>query len=89
MKTVLITGSSTGIGYHAAHTLKQAGYRVFATARKPEDVVTLIAQGFESVQLDLASTDSGYADTWLYQYPRILIAKVAWRSTDSTGNLCR
>lgn len=58
MKTVLITGSSTGIGYHAAHTLKQAGYRVFATARKPEDVVTLIAQGFESVQLDLASTDS-------------------------------
>jgi NAD(P)-dependent dehydrogenase (short-subunit alcohol dehydrogenase family) len=58
MHTVLITGSSTGIGYHAAHTLKQAGYRVFATARKPEDVVTLIAQGFESVQLDLASTDS-------------------------------
>lgn len=58
MKTVLITGSSTGIGYHAAHTLKQAGYRVFATARKPEDVATLITQGFESVQLDLASTDS-------------------------------
>jgi NAD(P)-dependent dehydrogenase (short-subunit alcohol dehydrogenase family) len=58
MQTVLITGSSTGIGYHAARTLKQAGYRVFATARKPEDVETLIAQGFESVQLDLASTDS-------------------------------
>lgn len=58
MKTVLITGASTGIGYHAAKTLKTAGYRVFATARKSEDVAALTAQGFESVQLDLSSTES-------------------------------
>ena len=58
MQTVLITGASTGIGYHAAVTLKIAGYRVFATARKPQDVTTLIEQGFESVQLDLSSVDS-------------------------------
>lgn len=58
MVTVLITGASTGIGYHAAVTLKAAGYRVFATARKPVDVTALIAQGFESVQLDLSSTES-------------------------------
>ncbi|QFI36538.1 SDR family oxidoreductase [Moritella marina ATCC 15381] len=58
MQTVLITGASTGIGYHGAVTLKAAGYRVFATARKPADVTALIAQGFESVQLDLSSTKS-------------------------------
>ncbi|PKH09578.1 SDR family oxidoreductase [Moritella sp. Urea-trap-13] len=58
MQTVLITGASTGIGYHAATTLKAAGYRIFATARKPADVAALIAQGFESVQLDLSSTES-------------------------------
>jgi NAD(P)-dependent dehydrogenase (short-subunit alcohol dehydrogenase family) len=58
MKTVLITGASTGIGYQAATTLKAAGYRVFATARKPGDVATLISQGFESVQLNLSSTSS-------------------------------
>jgi len=58
MQTVLITGASTGIGYHGAVTLKAAGYRVFATARKPADVAALIAQGFESVQLDLSSTES-------------------------------
>jgi len=58
MQTVLITGASTGIGYHGAVSLKAAGYRVFATARKPADVAALIAQGFESVQLDLSSTES-------------------------------
>jgi len=58
MQTILITGCSSGIGYHGAVTLKAAGYRVFATARKPEDVTALIAQGFESVQLDLNSTAS-------------------------------
>jgi NAD(P)-dependent dehydrogenase (short-subunit alcohol dehydrogenase family) len=58
MQTVLITGASTGIGYHGAVTLKAAGYRVFATARKPADVTALIGQGFESVQLDLSSTTS-------------------------------
>ena len=58
MQTVLITGASTGIGYHAAVTLKAAGYRVFATARKPLDVTRLIEHGFESVQLDLSSTAS-------------------------------
>jgi len=58
MQTVLITGASTGIGYHAAVSLKAAGYRVFATARKTQDVTRLIDQGFESVQLDLSSTAS-------------------------------
>jgi len=51
-KSVLITGCSSGIGYHAAHALKARGWRVFATARKPEDVDRLAAEGLESLPLD-------------------------------------
>lgn len=52
-KTVLITGSSSGIGYHVAHGLKQRGYRVLATARQLKDVERLRNEGLESTQLDL------------------------------------
>lgn len=57
-KTILITGCSSGIGHCAAHGLKQRGYRVFATARKAEDVERLKDEGLESFQLDLASSES-------------------------------
>lgn len=57
-KVVLITGCSSGIGRHAAFALKQRGYRVFASARKQENVNELIEQGLESVQLDLANSAS-------------------------------
>jgi len=56
--TVLITGCSTGIGYHTAHTLKDLGYKVIATCRVPEDVSRLQIEGFECFQLDLASSES-------------------------------
>lgn len=56
-RSVLITGCSSGIGRCAAEGLKQRGYRVFATARKPADVRRLTAEGFESLVLDL--TDAG------------------------------
>jgi len=52
-KTILITGCSTGIGLCVAKSLHQRGYRVFATARKTEDVHTLNSEGLESLQLDL------------------------------------
>jgi len=52
-KAILITGCSSGIGHFAAHGLKARGYRVFATARKTEDVERLCAEGLESLQLDL------------------------------------
>jgi len=52
-KSILITGCSTGIGYCVAKGLKDRGYRVFATARKPEDVEKLRDEGLESLQLDL------------------------------------
>jgi len=57
-KTILITGCSSGIGHCCAHELKKRGYRVFASARKAEDVIHLKEQGFESLQLDLASSES-------------------------------
>ncbi len=57
-KTILITGCSSGIGYCVAAGLKQRGYRVIATARRAESVVQLKAEGFESLQLDLAQSES-------------------------------
>ncbi|GGC10274.1 short-chain dehydrogenase/reductase [Marinobacterium zhoushanense] len=53
MKTILITGCSSGIGKHCALGLQAEGYRVFATARKPEDVQALTDLGLESLLLDL------------------------------------
>lgn len=40
-KTVVITGTSTGIGYGAAKAFTAAGYRVIATVRKTEDAERL------------------------------------------------
>lgn len=57
-RSVLITGCSSGIGRHVALGLKARGYRVFATARKQEDVESLIAEGLESIQLDIANSAS-------------------------------
>jgi len=57
-KNILITGCSSGIGLCCARELKQRGYRVFATARSIGDVEKLSALGLESLQLDLADSDS-------------------------------
>jgi len=57
-KSVLITGCSSGIGLGVAEGLKDRSYRVFATARQATDVARLAAAGFESLQLDLADSDS-------------------------------
>lgn len=58
MRSVLITGCSSGIGHAVAHGLKTRGWRVFATARKPDDVARLNAEGLESIQLDLDDSAS-------------------------------
>jgi len=57
-KSVLITGCSSGIGLCVARGLMRRGYRVFATARKSEDVDNLKAEGLESLILDLDDSDS-------------------------------
>jgi short-subunit dehydrogenase len=51
--TVLITGCSSGIGRALAGEFKQAGYQVWATARKADDLAALSDAGFNAVQLDV------------------------------------
>lgn len=58
MKTVLLTGCSSGIGYDAAHFLRENGWRVLATCRQDHDTTRLRDEGFDSFTLDLASEDS-------------------------------
>jgi len=58
MKTVLITGCSSGIGLHVATGLQKRGYRVIATARQLKDVEHLQQLGLESTQLDLEQSES-------------------------------
>ena len=64
-KTILITGCSSGIGYDAAHGLREAGWRVFASCRQQSDCDRLSSEGFETVLLDYsdsASLSSGVDD---------------------------
>ena len=58
MPSILITGCSSGIGHHCAHALLHRGWRVFATARKPEDVARLQTEGLEALQLDVTDSQS-------------------------------
>ena len=52
LKSILITGCSSGIGLDAAVTLRDRGWRVFASCRRQSDCDRLIAQGFESPRID-------------------------------------
>ncbi|KAG1694749.1 putative oxidoreductase YbbO [Nymphon striatum] len=58
METVLITGCSSGIGYHVAKGLMARGYNVYVTARTDEDVKRLISEGFKCLKLDYADSES-------------------------------
>jgi NAD(P)-dependent dehydrogenase (short-subunit alcohol dehydrogenase family) len=58
-RSILITGCSSGIGLAAARTLKARGWRVLATARKPEDLDRLTTkEGLEALYLELADQAS-------------------------------
>jgi NAD(P)-dependent dehydrogenase (short-subunit alcohol dehydrogenase family) len=58
-RSVLVTGCSSGIGLCAARTLRARSWRVFATARKPEDITRLKEEiGVESLYLDYAEPAS-------------------------------
>ncbi|WP_148715933.1 SDR family NAD(P)-dependent oxidoreductase [Chitinolyticbacter meiyuanensis] len=73
-RSILITGCSSGIGLHAAQTLRDGGWQVYATARKPEDVAQLIEQGFTATALDIADDDS-------------IAAAIIWLETRTGGKL--
>ncbi|KZL20123.1 putative oxidoreductase SadH [Pseudovibrio axinellae] len=60
-RSILITGCSTGIGYSAAHILKDRGWQVFPTCRKPEDVERLCNEGFTAFHLDYCASESIHA----------------------------
>jgi NAD(P)-dependent dehydrogenase (short-subunit alcohol dehydrogenase family) len=64
-KTILITGCSTGIGYDAALTLRDRGWRVFASCRQAKDCERLREMGFDSPLIDYenpATIRSGLAE---------------------------
>ena len=57
-RTIIVTGCSSGIGAYCARALKTDGWRVFATARRPEDIAALAAAGLEAFYLDYREEDS-------------------------------
>ncbi len=57
-KSILITGCSSGIGKYCATKLHEAGWQVFATARKPEDIDALASLGIQSHYLDYEDNKS-------------------------------
>lgn len=57
-KTILITGCSSGIGYDAAHGMRAAGWRVFASCRSQADCDRRAAEGFDAPRIDYNDPDS-------------------------------
>lgn len=57
-RTILITGCSSGMGLAAALGLKERGYCVFASARKPSDVMRLEQMGLNALTLDVTDESS-------------------------------
>ncbi|QJF50161.1 SDR family NAD(P)-dependent oxidoreductase [Roseobacter ponti] len=56
--SILITGCSSGIGYAAAHGLRDAGWQVFAACRQADDCERLKSEGFDSPLIDYTDTAS-------------------------------
>jgi NAD(P)-dependent dehydrogenase (short-subunit alcohol dehydrogenase family) len=57
-RAVLITGCSSGIGEATAIKLKQAGWTVYATARRPETLIELERGGCRTLALDVTDETS-------------------------------
>lgn len=58
LRTIIVTGASSGIGAYCARALKADGWRVFATARGAAALAALEAEGFETFRLDYADPES-------------------------------
>jgi NADP-dependent 3-hydroxy acid dehydrogenase YdfG len=57
-KAVLITGCSSGIGHATAERLNEDGWKVYATARRPETIADLKKKGCETLALDVTDEAS-------------------------------
>ena len=55
---VLITGCSSGIGRAAALSLHQAGFTVYATARRTDALTGLSDRGLRTLALDVTDEES-------------------------------
>ena len=62
--SVLITGCSSGIGEAAARVLRGRNWRVFASARRKEDVDRLKTMGFEAVLIDYENPENHSRRSW-------------------------
>src|SRR6218665_1011969 len=58
MKTVLVTGASSGIGKATAIYLAQNGYRVYGAARRIEKMQELKTFGIKPIALDVTNEGS-------------------------------
>jgi NAD(P)-dependent dehydrogenase (short-subunit alcohol dehydrogenase family) len=57
-KAVLITGCSSGIGHETARHLAAKGWKVYATARRPESIEDLRSEGCETLACDVTDEAS-------------------------------
>jgi NAD(P)-dependent dehydrogenase (short-subunit alcohol dehydrogenase family) len=57
-KAVLITGCSSGIGHETARHLAAKGWKVYATARRPESIDDLRSEGCETLACDVTDEAS-------------------------------
>jgi len=58
VRSVLVTGASTGIGHDGAQAIARAGFRVFGGVRKQKDADALRAKGVVPVLLDVTDDES-------------------------------
>lgn len=57
-KTVLVTGALSGIGEATAIALHEAGYKVYAAARRTDRMQHLEKQGIQIISLDVTVGNS-------------------------------
>lgn len=57
-RSILITGTSSGIGLDAARGLRARGWHVIAACRKDDDLEARRAEGFDVVRIDHGDADS-------------------------------
>jgi NAD(P)-dependent dehydrogenase (short-subunit alcohol dehydrogenase family) len=57
-RAVLVTGCSSGIGHATAERLASNGWKVYATARRPEAIADLAERGCKTLALDVTDESS-------------------------------